>query len=207
MACGIAQSELACTTKSTWNLIPANFPSGQITLSCNSGYTVMGGGAECIDYGNWYGRMTKSFPYQNGWAATCKRYDFNGSTNNDGAQIIKVMYVRCCQKIYPPAPPTNVLITAGRSSATLNFAASTKGSSGSSIAHYTASCTASGQTTRTATGTSSPLTVKNLTGGVPYQCTLTATDGDGLTSIASASTPVTPAKKSSLTPILMLLLD
>ena len=103
----------------------------------------------------------------------------------------------------PPGPPTNVLITAGQGSAMINFSAP----SGSTIAYYTASCAAIDQTTRTATGSTSPLTVKNLTGGVLYQCTLTATDGDGLTSIASASTPVTPAKKSSLTPILMLLLD
>jgi hypothetical protein len=98
LVCNIAQgSELVCTTKSAWNLSPDNFLNSQITLSCDPGYIVIAGGAECYDNGNWYGRMTKSFPYENGWAATCKRYDFNGAASNEGAQIIKVMYVRCCQ--------------------------------------------------------------------------------------------------------------
>jgi hypothetical protein len=104
----------------------------------------------------------------------------------------------------PPGPPTNISITPGRGSATLIFSAP----SGSAIARYTARCAASGQTTRTATGTASPLTVRNLSGGALYQCTLTATDGSGLTSVASAPQPVTPAAgKNSLTPILLLLLD
>ena len=108
----------------------------------------------------------------------------------------------------PPGPPTISSITAGSGSATIHFSAPSN-TGGSTISGYTATCTASGQTTRTATGTASPLTVKNLTGGVLYQCSLTATSGNGLTSSASATLPVTPApgKKSSLTPILMLLLD
>ena len=61
----------------------------------------------------------------------------------------------------------------------------------------------------TVAGTGSPLTVRNLIGNVAYQCTLTAINGVGLTSVASAAISVTPtpAKKNSLTPILMLLLD
>jgi hypothetical protein len=108
----------------------------------------------------------------------------------------------------PPCPPTINAITAGSGSTTIHFSAPSN-TGGSTISGYTATCTASGQTTRTATGTASPLTVKNLTGGVLYQCSLTATSGNGLTSSASATLPVTPApgKKSSLTPILMLLLD
>jgi uncharacterized repeat protein (TIGR02543 family) len=104
----------------------------------------------------------------------------------------------------PPGPPTNISITSGRGSATLIFSAP----SGSAITRYTARCAASGQTTRTATGAASPLTVRNLSGGALYQCTLTATDGSGLTSVDSAPQPVTPAAgKNSLTPILLLLLD
>jgi hypothetical protein len=96
--CGVSQSdELACITKYAWNLDPKAFPDKQITLLCDSGYTAVAGGAECYDYANWYGRLTKSFPYGNGWAATCQGYNYNGTTNNEGAQIIKVMYVRCCQ--------------------------------------------------------------------------------------------------------------
>ena len=107
----------------------------------------------------------------------------------------------------PPGPPTITSIKAGSGSATIDF--SPPGNTGGSpISSYTATCTASGQTTRTATGSASPLTVRNLTGGVVYQCSLTATNGGGFSSVASAAMPVTAtAKKNSLTPILMLLLD
>ena len=110
--------------------------------------------------------------------------------------------------IAAPNPPTNITITAGSGNATLNFSLSTN-TGGSPITHYTATCTANGQTTRTATGSTSPLTVTNLSGNIAYLCSLTATNGGGLTSSASVPLPVTPmpAKKSSLTPILMLLFE
>jgi hypothetical protein len=106
-----------------------------------------------------------------------------------------------------PDSPTIISITAGSGRTTINFSAPGN-TGGSAITAYTASCTASGQSTRTATGATSPLTVKNLSGGVLYQCTLTATNGGGLTGSASAAQPVTPvAGKSGLTPMLMLLLN
>ena len=109
--------------------------------------------------------------------------------------------------IVPPGPPTITSIKAGSGSATIDFSAPSD-TGGSPISSYTASCAATGQTTRTANGTASPLTVRNLTGGVLYQCSLTATNGAGFSSTASAAMPVTAtAKKSSMTPILMLLLD
>jgi hypothetical protein len=108
----------------------------------------------------------------------------------------------------PPGPPTITSITAGSGSATIHFSPPSN-TGGSTIANYSATCTASGQTTRKASGTASPITVKNMTGGVVYQCTLTATHSDGGTSAASAPLPVTPApgRKSDMTPLLMLLLD
>jgi hypothetical protein len=107
----------------------------------------------------------------------------------------------------PPGPPTNISILAGSGSATLSFSAPTNSGS-SSITSYTATCTASGQPTRIQSGANSPLTVKNLTGGVIYQCTVAATNGGGLTGAASVALPVTPtAKKSGIAPLLLLLLD
>jgi hypothetical protein len=107
--------------------------------------------------------------------------------------------------ITPPSPPGNISITSHIGSATLKF--SVPGNTGGlPIAFYTAACSATGQTTRTQKGTSSPITVKNLTIRVAYQCTLTATNEGEMTSAASAPLPV-PRVKSSLTPVLMLLLD
>ncbi len=103
------------------------------------------------------------------------------------------------------APPTLISIVAGSGSATIRFSPPSN-TGGSAISLYNASCTARGQTTRTASGTTAaPLTVRNLTGGVLYQCSLTATNSAGLTSSASAALPVTPGKKGNLTPILLLL--
>jgi uncharacterized protein RhaS with RHS repeats len=134
-----------------------------------------------------------------------------------GAQIAysydaagNLTYLSQSAPVAAPGAPTLNSIALGPGSATLNFSAPAH-NGGSALSRYTATCTASGQTTRTATGpgTSTSLTVRNLTGNVAYQCSLTATNGGGLTSSASATLPVTPApgKKSNLTPILMLLLD
>ncbi|MBI4740854.1 MAG: fibronectin type III domain-containing protein [Betaproteobacteria bacterium] len=108
----------------------------------------------------------------------------------------------------PPGAPTLNGITPGPGRVTLNFTAPVN-TGGSPIAGYTATCTANGQPTRTASGTASPLTVTGLTGNVSYSCSLTATNGGGATSVASATLPVTPApaKKGGLSAILMLLLD
>ncbi len=108
----------------------------------------------------------------------------------------------------PPDPPAITSITAGSGSATIHFSAPGN-TGGAPISRYTATCMAGGQPTRTASGAVSPITVRNLTGGVIYQCALTATNEGGGASAASAPLPVTPmpGKKSSLAPILMLLLD
>ena len=108
--------------------------------------------------------------------------------------------------ITPPSPPGNISITSHIGSATLKFSAPGN-TGGLPIAFYTAACSATGQTTRTQKGSASPITVRNLTAGVAYQCTLTATNQGEMTSAASTPLPVPPVKKSSLTPVLMLLLD
>jgi hypothetical protein len=108
--------------------------------------------------------------------------------------------------IRPPSPPSNISITSHRSSATLKFSVPAD-TGGVPIAFYTAACSASGQTTRTQKGTASPITVRNLTVGVVYQCTLTATNEGEMTSVASTPLTMPPVKKSNSTPVLLLLLD
>jgi YD repeat-containing protein len=76
---------------------------------------------------------------------------------------------------------------------------------GTAIVGYTATCAATGQTSRNTTGAGPPLVVSGLTGGVSYACTLTASNG---TYTSAASTPVSATPRSiNLSPILMLLLD
>jgi hypothetical protein len=105
----------------------------------------------------------------------------------------------------PGAPVLNS-ITRGPGRATLVFTAPAS-NGGSAIASYTATCTAPGQTTRTTTGSGSPLTVTGLTAGVAYTCSLTATNGAGLTGGASGLLPVTPLANKSIDAVMMYLLD
>ena len=105
-----------------------------------------------------------------------------------------------------PSAPTLNSVSFGIGSATFSFSPPTNEGS-SAISSYTVSCTADGQAPQTMSGNGSPITVKGLSGGVAYQCTVTATNADGLTSSASLALAVTPKKKSAIAPILLLLLD
>jgi YD repeat-containing protein len=76
---------------------------------------------------------------------------------------------------------------------------------GAAITSYTATCTGNG-VTRTATGTSAPLTVTGLTNGLSYACSVQATNSAG-SGAASASTTVAVKPRPSIAPILSIILD
>lgn len=103
-----------------------------------------------------------------------------------------------------PSAPIIVSIAAGPGRATISFGPPTS-NGGAPIVSYTATCTAPSQTTRTATGTGSPLVVYGLTAGVVYSCTVRAYNGT-YSSSASSTLSVTPGLMIDITPILMLLL-
>jgi len=105
-----------------------------------------------------------------------------------------------------PSAPGQPSATPGPGRASLTFA--TPGfTGGAAITGYTASCTAAGQATKTASGAASPLVVAGLKGNVAYSCTVTASNNANFTSTASAAVSATPGKSAELSPILMLLLD
>ena len=99
--------------------------------------------------------------------------------------------------------PTITSIRPGSSKVTIYFNPSV---SSTGALTYTVSCTASGQATRTVTGTGSPMTVAGLTPGVAYSCSVSASDGTFASSV-SASMSATPVRSVGLVPIMMLLLD
>jgi hypothetical protein len=103
-----------------------------------------------------------------------------------------------------PTAPTNVTVTAAPLKALVSFTAPTSNGS-SALTGYTATCTAAGQTTQTATGTSSPITVKNLKPGVTYVCSVTANNSYG-SGIVSTAVQI-KARGVDLSAILSLLLD
>jgi hypothetical protein len=83
---------------------------------------------------------------------------------------------------------------------------SSSNNGGAPVLGYSVTCTANGFPTRSASGATSPITVRGMLSAVPYNCTLTANNGD-YTSSASAGTSVMLLQDLDLAPILMLLLD
>lgn len=94
-----------------------------------------------------------------------------------------------------PGAPTIGTATAGDGSASIAFTAPSS-TGGASITAYTATCSATGQTTVTGTGTSSPISVSGMTNATAYTCSVTATNSVG-TSAASGTVSVTPSSSSS----------
>lgn len=94
-----------------------------------------------------------------------------------------------------PGAPTIGAATAGNASASIAFSAPSS-NGGSAITGYSATCTATGQTTRTGTGTASPISVTSLTNGTAYSCSITAINAIG-TSAASGTVAVTPTAGNS----------
>lgn len=90
-----------------------------------------------------------------------------------------------------PDAPTLVSVTAGVGNVSIVFTAPSN-TGGAAITSYTGTCAATGLTSVSASNTRSPLGMSGLVPGVPYSCSVTATNSVG-TSAASASMSVTPA--------------
>ena len=95
-----------------------------------------------------------------------------------------------------PNAPTITGISRNYGSATIRF------TTPPSFISYTVTCTASDQTTRTAIGPSSLITVQGLTGGASYSCSVSGSNGI-TTSVPSAAVPV---QGQSVVPMMMQLL-
>ena len=109
-----------------------------------------------------------------------------GNVNYDAAVQVSRSVV-----INPTAPgaPTIGTATAGSQSATVSF--TPPANTGGQALTYTASCSSSGQPTRTASGATSPLTVTNLVAGSAYSCSVRAANTQG-SSGSSGAVTVTP---------------
>lgn len=91
----------------------------------------------------------------------------------------------------PPGAPTNVVATPGNAQLTISFTPGSTG--GSSITSFTATCASNFGSNQMATGTASPITVTGLSNGLPYLCSVNATNTAGSGPSGSASgTPVAP---------------
>ena len=138
-------------------------------------------------------------------AGTCivtatKAADINYNVATDATPTIAVNAI-------VPGAPTIGTGTPGDAQAMIGYTA--PGSNGGSgITGYTATCTASGQTTRTGAGTTSPITVGTvpapLVNGVTYACSVTATNvagtgpASGTVNVTPSATPVAPTINSTI---------
>ena len=124
-------------------------------------------------------------------------------TSADSSTDTKVFQNFVNIRALPDAPFIGTA-SAGDAQAAVSFGA--PGYDGNAaISAYTVTCTASGQTTQSASGPASPLTVSGLSNAVAYSCTATATNsvGTGAASDAVAVTPVaanTPVCTLTATP-------
>jgi hypothetical protein len=100
-----------------------------------------------------------------------------------------------------PVAPSITSIVRGATSATIHF--STPSDGGSPINGYRATCTASGQSSASASGTVSPITVSGLARNVAYSCSLIAQNAIG--SSAASATHAVAARPTSTVPTLLLL--
>ncbi len=88
-----------------------------------------------------------------------------------------------------PGAPTIGIASGSDQQAMVNFTAPANG--GGASLSYTATCTASGQTTRTGNSATSPIAVSNMVNGIAYTCSVTATNSAG-TGPSSGTVMVTP---------------
>ncbi|WP_337102426.1 fibronectin type III domain-containing protein [Paenibacillus sp. YIM B09110] len=89
-----------------------------------------------------------------------------------------------------PDKPTGVTVTAGDGEAEVSF--TEPASNGSNISIYTVTAWSGGEAVKTATGSSSPITVTGLANGTPYTFTVVATNGVGNSSASDPSEEITP---------------
>ena len=95
-----------------------------------------------------------------------------------------------------PGTPTNVIATAGNSTASIAFTVPSS-TGGSTILAYTATCVAAG-VTKAGSDTRSPITVTGLVNESSYACTVAASNAQGI-GAASASVVVKPSAGGSST--------
>jgi hypothetical protein len=104
-----------------------------------------------------------------------------------------------------PGAPSIVSITPGPGRLTITMQAPGN-IGGGAIVSYSATCSASGHPSVTASSATPTVVVHGLVAGASYTCTATASNGS-YTSQATPTSVAIPIPRIDLTPILMLLLD
>jgi hypothetical protein len=139
--------------------------------------------------------------YFAGWSGDCAASNTGLCTlSMDGAKNVGASF----RLLSTPEAPVIIAAQPGPGSMSLSFTAAQD--NGSPITGYTASCTSPGQPTRSASASSSPITVRNLLAGASYSCSLSAHNSLG-SSTQTVLAGLVPKRSSPLNALLLLLLD
>jgi len=183
-ATGIATNSVITATFNT-PIDPASITA--VTFTLTSGTTPIDGSVT-------YDGTTATFtPYANLSPNTLYTATIT-SIENAAFVAMNANYSWSFHTIEPPDSPTISAVIAGPDSATVNFTAPAN-NGGSSITGYTVTAIPSTSTLLgnvTATGTTSPILITNLTGGTAYTLTVAATNSIGTGNASAASASVTP---------------
>ncbi len=165
--------------------------SGQTALTANFAMTIGGLGAS-VQYAGLAPGQVGLYQFNVVVPATVAGGDQAVQISLNGAPVtLQTLFLPIGgASVGVPAPPGNVLVTPGNTTASVAFTAPAN-NGGSAIASYTATCTSGGVATARS-GTASPILVTGLTNGLTYTCVVTATNAAG-TGGPSASASVTPS--------------
>jgi len=170
---------------------PANTGSGAITgylLACNAGNSTVSttGAASPLTVTG----------LTNGTQYSCTVAAQNQSGTGASSSAVSVTPAG---SVTIPGAPTGVSATTGNATISVSFTAPAN-TGGATVLTYTATCTA-GSASKSASGTSSPLSVTGLTNGTAYSCTVKAANsaGSGPASSAASATPSSGTSGTSST--------
>lgn len=181
--------------------ISAGSSTATLTLgapSSNGGSAITGYSATCSASGLSFNASSTNTTVvvpglTNGTTYACTAKAFN-ALGNSAASAATNVTPSGAGNVTVPGAPTIGAATAGNASASIAFTAPSS-NGGATISGYTVTCTA-GSTSKTGTGTASPVSVTGLTNGTAYSCSVKATNSAG-SSTASSSVSVTPTSGSS----------
>ena len=136
-----------------------------------------------------------------GTSTSCLNIDANGNIltvqliQSQGGQTVTLDSSSIVPILTVPEMPTISSVTAGAGLATI-YIAPPLNNGGSAITSYTVTAIPSSPTLLgniTATSSAMPITISNLTGGIAYRFTVTATNSSGISPTATTTNTVTPA--------------
>ena len=134
-----------------------------------------------------------------GWAGPCTGTSAACTVGTSLTQTVTATFA-----LPTPGTPVMVSATPGPASAVIAFTLPAYGVL--PILRYDVSCQATGQSTVTASGVASPITVHGLAGRTTYACSVTAVNSSGASS-PSAALSITTPRNANIAPIMMLLLN